>query len=63
MVASLQSLKGYKAMNKKFDLLELMKSIKGLIYKFDGQRYHAMSLHLAKKRWYSMYQGRYFSNA
>jgi hypothetical protein len=50
-------------MNQKFDLLELMKSIKGLIYKFDGQRNHAMALHLAKKRWYSIYQGRDVSNA
>jgi hypothetical protein len=63
MVASLQSLKGFKAMNQKFDLLELMKSIKGLIYNFDGQRYHPMSLHLATKCWYSMYQGRDVSNA
>jgi hypothetical protein len=50
MVASLQSLKQFKAMHQFFDLLELMKSIKWLFYKFDGQRYHAMSLHLAKKR-------------
>jgi hypothetical protein len=63
MVASLQSLKGFKAMSQKLDLLELMKSIKGLIYKFDGQRTHAMSLHLANKCSYSMYQGRDISNA
>jgi hypothetical protein len=36
-----------------------MKAIKGLVYKFD----HAMSLHLANKRWFALYQGRETSNA
>jgi hypothetical protein len=63
MVASLKGLKGYEKMNESSDLLRLMKAIKGLVYKFTGQRYHAMSLHLAKKRWLNLYQGRETSNA
>jgi hypothetical protein len=50
-------------MNGSSDLLGIMKAIKGLVYKFDGHRYHAMSLHLAKKIWFDLYQGREISNA
>jgi hypothetical protein len=63
MVASLKGLKGYEKMNGSSNLLGLMKAIKGLVYKFDGHRYHAMSLHLAKKRSFALYQGRETSNA
>jgi hypothetical protein len=49
MVASLKGLKGYEKMNRSSDLIGLMKAINRLVYKFDGQLYHAMSLHLAKK--------------
>jgi hypothetical protein len=44
-------------------MIKPIKAIKGLTYQFGGQRYHAMSLHQAKKRWYGMYQGRDMTNA
>jgi hypothetical protein len=63
MRASLEATKGYSAMKDSFDMIKLIKEIKGLTYQCGGQRYHAMSLHQAKKRWYVMYQGREMTNA
>jgi hypothetical protein len=54
IIARLKGLKTYEKMNESSDLLGLMKAIKGLIYKFDGQRYHGMALHLAKKRGFAL---------
>jgi hypothetical protein len=63
MRASLEATKGYSAMKDSFDMIKLIKAIKGLTYQFGGQRYHVMSLHQAKKRWYGMYQGQEMTNA
>jgi hypothetical protein len=63
MIASLKGLKTYEKMNESSNLLGLMKAIKGLIYNFNGQWYHTISLHLEKKRWFALYQGRDTSNA
>jgi hypothetical protein len=62
MRASLEATKGYSVMKDSFDVIKLIKAIKELTYQFGGQRYHAMSLHQAKKRWYGMYQGREMMN-
>jgi hypothetical protein len=56
-------LKRYKKLNKRSDLLWIIKDIKGLVYKFDRQRYHAMSLHLERTFLFALYQGRETSNA
>jgi hypothetical protein len=49
MRASLEATKGYSAMKDSFDMIKLIKAIKGLTYQFGGQTYHDMSLHQAKK--------------
>jgi hypothetical protein len=63
MRAKLESLDSYENMKDGFDTIALIKAIKGLIYQFDGQKYHSMALHQAKKRLYNLYQGLEMANA
>jgi hypothetical protein len=57
MWAKLDGLKGYRAIKDSFNLIDLIKAIKGLTYQFEGQRYHAMALRQAKKSCYTLHQG------
>jgi hypothetical protein len=47
-----------------FDAVKLIKSINGLTYQFESQTYHTHthSLHQAKKRLYTFYQGKGTTN-
>jgi hypothetical protein len=63
MRAKLEGLDSYEKMKDGFDMIALIKAIKGLTYQFDGQKYHSMALHQAKKRFYNLYQGREMTNA
>ena len=49
MRAKLEALDEYEEMKRDFDLVKLIKSIKGLTYKFDGQKYQPLALHQAKE--------------
>jgi hypothetical protein len=57
MRAKLEGLDSYEKMKVGFDMIALIKAIKGLTYQFGGQKYHSMALHQAKKRFYNLYQG------
>jgi hypothetical protein len=63
MRAKLEALREYAVMMQTFYFIALMKAIKGLPYQFEGQRYHAHSLHQTKKRFYSLHQGKDITNA
>jgi hypothetical protein len=63
MRANLEGLDSYEKMKDGFDMIALIKAIKGVTYQFDGQKYHSMALHQAKKRFYILYQGREMTNA
>jgi hypothetical protein len=63
MQVKFQALNDYEEMMLTFDVIVLMKAINGLKYQFEGQIYHAQSLHQAKKRFYSLHQGTYITNA
>jgi hypothetical protein len=58
MRAKLDALKDWKGIKYSFDLIKLIKAIKGLTYKFEGHNYHAMALHQVKKSFFGLYQGR-----
>jgi hypothetical protein len=47
-----EGIKDYKAMNNDFDVITLIKAIKGLTYQFEVQNYHSHALHQAKTRFY-----------
>jgi hypothetical protein len=63
MRAKLEGLDSYEKMKDGFDMIALIKAVKGLTYQFDSQKYHSMALHQAKKRFYNLYQGREMTNA
>jgi hypothetical protein len=56
MRAKREGLGSYETTKYSFDMIALIKAIKGLTYQFD-QKYHSMALHQAKKRFYNLYQG------
>jgi hypothetical protein len=61
--ANIDALKDWKGIKDIFDLIRLIKAIKGLTYQFDGKKYHAMALHQSKKSLFGPYQGRDTRNA
>jgi hypothetical protein len=63
MRANINALKDWKGIKESFDLIRLIKAIKGLNYQFEGQKYHAMALHQSKKSFFDLYQGRDTSEA
>jgi hypothetical protein len=60
--ATLEGLINYEDTKRSFNVITLIKAIKGLSYQFDGQTYHYMALHQAKKRFYNLFQGREMMN-
>jgi hypothetical protein len=52
MVAKLESLPEFKKIYRDRDFIKLMKTIKGLSYKFEGTKYQEKTLHQAIKRFY-----------
>jgi hypothetical protein len=68
MKAKLEGIKDCTAMKNYFDVIMLIKAIKGLSYQFEGQNYHSFShshlpLHQTKKRFYMFFQMKDMSNA
>jgi hypothetical protein len=61
-----ETLKDYETTKQAFNIIVLIKAINGLTYQTcqpEGQTYHAQSLHRAKKRFYSLRQGKEMTNA
>jgi hypothetical protein len=58
MQNKLEAINDYEEMMQTFYVISLMKAIKGLTYQVQGQIYHSQSLHQAKKRFYSLHQGK-----
>jgi hypothetical protein len=63
MWAKLESIEGYEAMIHSLNAVVLIKAIKGLAYKLEGQSYHAKAIHRAKKRLYTFTQQKDTMNA
>jgi hypothetical protein len=53
---------GYDVMKDAFDLVVLIKAIKGLSYQFEGGNYHPMAIYLAHKRLYGLYKMQEITN-
>jgi hypothetical protein len=62
MTSKLDSLLDYDLFNDAVDAMALIKSIKGLTYQFESQRYHSQALHKAIRRFYRFYQTKDMSN-
>jgi hypothetical protein len=58
MVSKLESLDDFKEIEIALDVIKLMKAIKGISYRFDGQTYEDDALHQAMKRFYLFNQHR-----
>jgi hypothetical protein len=58
MVSKLESLDGFKEIERALDVIKLMKAIKGVSYQFEGQKYEDEALHQAMKRFYLFNQNR-----
>jgi hypothetical protein len=63
MKSKLESLLDYDVFNEAVDVVALIKTIKGLTYQFESQRYHSQALHKAICRFYRFYQTKDMSNA
>lgn len=63
MRAKLEAMPEFTRIKADFDLLGLIRLIKGLVYRCKGQRYNFLALHAAKKRFYQFYQTRDMTNA
>jgi hypothetical protein len=55
MRAKLEGLAGENKIRESFDMIEIVKSIKGLTYQFDGQTYHGYILRIYFPTWGSDY--------
>jgi hypothetical protein len=63
MRAKLEAAPGFKGLKSKFNLIGLIKTIKGLSFKFEGQQSKTRSLTLAHKRFQYLIQARDTTNA
>jgi hypothetical protein len=54
--AKIYGMKGYRFIKENFDLIKMINAIKGLAYQFEGQKYHAMTLHQAKKSFFNLHK-------
>jgi hypothetical protein len=63
MKSKLKGLVDYDSLADTFDVVPLIKAIKGLTYQFESQRYHWQALHKAVRRFYKFYQKNDMSNA
>jgi hypothetical protein len=61
--AKLELVAGYDDMKGSFDLISLIKAMKGLVYQFEGQNYHPNAFFLSHKRFYSLYKTQEMTNA
>jgi hypothetical protein len=61
--AKLESLASYPSMKENFDVFQLIKSVKGVTFKFEDSKYHLEALHDAKIRFYSLRQDKDMDNA
>jgi hypothetical protein len=52
----LESLGDYDAMKDGFNVIALIKAIKGITYQFEWGKYHSQALHKAKKQLNMIYQ-------
>jgi hypothetical protein len=50
-------------MKVSFNLIAILKAIKGVIYQFEGQKYHHIALFQSHKRFYDFHQSREMTNA
>jgi hypothetical protein len=62
MRAKLEAAPGFNELKSKFDLIGLVKTIKGLSFQFEGQQSKTRSLTLAHKRFQHLMQTRYTTN-
>ena len=62
MKAKLQASANFAVMENTQCSIDLLKEIKGLVYKFDGQRYHPQALVDACDRFHRFFQGREMTN-
>jgi hypothetical protein len=63
MRAKLKAAPGFNELKSKFDLIGLVKTIKGLSFQFEGQQSKTRSLTLAHKRFQHLLQTRDTTNA
>jgi hypothetical protein len=62
MMAKLNAMPVFKTIHADKDVLGLLKAIKGLVFRFDGEKEFEMSLVEANDKLYRMYQGKEMTN-
>jgi hypothetical protein len=63
MKSKLETIPNFQAISDSQDVLELLKEMKGFIYKFDNENYTAQSLVEAMDKLHHLYQGKYMTNS